>query len=118
MKLLSGISSKHHKTFLRFAAFASRHIRGFRRLACTCSTNGTECNQTFPGKVQMVYDKGKVLTLERGIGRNFGKDAKLWGTRCFDASVYPDLPAFMKWSDLLRKNVLRYTTSCSTTQLC
>lgn len=43
-----------------------------------------------------------ILSLERSIGQQIGKDQALWGTSRFNVSVYPDLPAIMKWSDILQ----------------
>jgi hypothetical protein len=91
---------------------AARHSRPFEgcRLAgtlssaCACLETGGERPSS---KVQQLFNERQVLTLERGTGSNAGKDSKLWGTGSFNAGVYPDLPAFMKWSDLLDINKVR-----------
>ena len=98
---------------MRHAAFVKLRIAIVNFHAV--SSNGPGCLRCFhahasqPGGLGAdLFANRRVLTLERSIGANLGRDADLWRSGAFHVSIYPDLPAAMTWADLLRQPFKRY----------
>ncbi|PNW72231.1 hypothetical protein CHLRE_16g676600v5 [Chlamydomonas reinhardtii] len=55
-----------------------------------------------PGRGDPGFSPGWTLTLERGIGKSYGKEAELQATAAFRAEVFPDLPIATTWQNWVK----------------
>ena len=89
----------------RHAAPSLRHQQAsLRRQFKSLSVHNTLNSDT--KTANDVFKDGKAFSLERAIDTQHERDSQLWESKAFQFSVYPDLPRFMRWSDLLTPRYL------------
>jgi hypothetical protein len=85
--------------------WSAARVHGWRRLraAAAAAREGGGDAAAAAARLEALFARGPLLTLERAAAGRAGEDAALWETGRFAAQVHPDLPIASSWLELLRK---------------